>query len=71
MHATVGDRLLLGTGAAQVGVIIGIPKDDGHPPYIVRWQADGHISMVSPDQYARVIPVSHPAGTGTEPGRAA
>jgi hypothetical protein len=66
MNASVGDRLLLGPGPAQVGVIIGVLKDDGHPPYIVRWQADGHISMIFPDQYARVVPASHPVGTGLE-----
>lgn len=70
MHARVGDRLLTGPGRGQVGVIIGIPKDDGQPPYVVRWQGDGHISMIFPDQYARVIPASHPAGTGWAPGSA-
>jgi hypothetical protein len=68
MHASVGDRLLAGPGPAQIGVIIGIPKDDGQPPYVVRWQGDGHISMIFPDQYARVIPASHPAGTGRVQG---
>jgi len=68
MHASVGDRLLAGPGPAQAGVIIGVPKDDGQPPYIVRWQGDGHISMIFPDQYARVIPASHPVGTGRAPG---
>jgi hypothetical protein len=29
---------------------------DGQPPYIVRWLRGGHISMVVPDQYARIIP---------------
>ena len=68
MHASVGDRLLTGQGSAQTGVIIAIHGENGQPPYIVRWQADGHISMFFPDQYARVIPASHPVGTGTEPG---
>lgn len=69
MHASVGDRLLTGRGPGQTGVIIAVPKEDGQPPYVVRWQADGHISMIFPDQYARVIPASHPVGAGTEPGR--
>jgi hypothetical protein len=68
MYANVGDRLLLGPGPAQAGVIIGVPKGDGHPPYIIRWQADGHISMIFPDQYARVVPASHPVGAGQEQG---
>ena len=68
MHASVGDRLLTSPGRTHVGVFIGVPKDDGQPPYIVRWQGDGHISMIFPDQYARIIPASHPAGTGRAPG---
>jgi Domain of unknown function (DUF1918) len=67
MHASVGDRLLAGPGPAQIGVIIDIPKDDSQPPYVVRWE-DGHISMIFPDQYARVIPASHPVGTGRSQG---
>ena len=68
MHASVGDRLLTGPGPTQVGVIIGIPGDNGQPPYVVRWRDDGHISMIFPDQYARVIPASHPVGTGRARG---
>jgi hypothetical protein len=59
---------LAGPGPAQVGVIIGIPGDNGQPPYVVRWLDGGHISMIFPDQYARVIPASHPVGTGRAPG---
>ena len=68
MHASVGDRPRPARGPPRSGVIIGIPKDDGQPPYVVRWQGDGHISMIFPDQYARVIPASHPAGTGRAQG---
>jgi hypothetical protein len=60
----VGDRLLTGPGRAQSGVIIGVPGEGGVPPYIVRWQSDGHISMFFPDEYARIVP----AGTGLAPG---
>jgi hypothetical protein len=60
MHANVGDRLL--TGPGQAGVI-GVPREGGVPPYIVRWQSDGHISMVFPDEYARIVA----AGTGLAP----
>jgi len=68
MHASVGDRLLTGLGPTRVGVIIGVPRDNGRPPYVVRWEDDGHISMIFPDQYARVIPASHPVGTGRAQG---
>jgi hypothetical protein len=64
MYAEIGDRLVVGGDPPRAGVIIGVPPDDGSPPYVVKWLADGHIAMVSPDQYARVIPAS------PEPGRA-
>jgi len=28
----------------------------------------GHVAMVLPDQYVRIVPAGHPAGTGREPG---
>lgn len=63
MHAHVGDRLLVGHGRHRIGQVIGVPRDDGLPPYIIKWQNDGHIAMVFPDQYSRIVPASHPAGT--------
>lgn len=65
MRAKVGDRLLVGHGRRRTGLIADVPRPDGQPPYIVKWLSDGHIAMVLPDQYARVIPASHPAGTGS------
>jgi Domain of unknown function (DUF1918) len=67
MQAQVGDRLLVGPGQDRTGLVVGVPRDDGLPPYIVKWLSDGHIAMVYPDQYARIIPAAHPAGTGLEP----
>jgi uncharacterized protein DUF1918 len=57
MHARVGDRLLVGEG--RIGEVVGVPSADGSPPYIIKWLRDGHIAMVVPDQYARVIPGQH------------
>ena len=68
MRAQAGDRLLVGHGRDRIGLIIDVPRDDGLPPYIVKWESDGHIAMVSPDQYARIIPAGHPVGTGLQPG---
>lgn len=56
MYAQVGDRLIVDGDPARVAVIIGVPHHDGTPPYVVKWLVDGHIAMVSPGQYARVIP---------------
>jgi len=68
MRARVGDRLVV--GADRIGVVIGVPAEDGSPPYIVRWLEGGHIAMVQPDQYSRIIPVEQPSGTRPNPGDA-
>jgi hypothetical protein len=54
MRARIGDRLVV--GADRIGEVVGVPSADGSPPYIVKWLNGGHIAMVFPDQYARVIP---------------
>lgn len=63
MQAQVGDRLVVGHGQDRIGLVVGVPRDDGLPPYIVKWLSDGHIAMVYPDQYARIILAGHPVGT--------
>jgi hypothetical protein len=55
MHAEVGDRLVLDGDPARVGLIIDVPRPDGSPPYVVKWLTTGHIALVSPDQFGRVI----------------
>ncbi len=56
MYAHVGDKLVIDGDPPRTGLIIGVPHDDGSPPYVVKWAADGHIAMVSPDSFARVVP---------------
>lgn len=70
MRACAGDRLIIGSDPKRTGIVIGVPHEDGSPPYIVRWLANGHIAMVSPDQYTVVIPAGHPAGTAMLPSAA-
>jgi Domain of unknown function (DUF1918) len=60
MHAQVGDVLLVEGDPARTGLIIGVPHDDGSPPYIIKWLATGSIAMVSPGEYARVMPALDP-----------
>lgn len=67
MKAYVGDRLIIEGDTKRTGIVIGVPHADGSPPYVVRWLADGHIAMVSPDQYTMIIPAGHPAGTAFLP----
>lgn len=65
MRAHVGDRLVLGHD--RIGVVIGVPSEDGTPPYIVRWLKDGHIAMVTPDQYSRIVAGQQPASSKGKP----
>lgn len=69
MRAQIGDRLLVGYGRRRVGLVIGVPREDGQPPYIIKWLDGGHIAMVFPDEYARIIPAVNgrsvaPSGAG-------
>ena len=54
MRARIGDRLVVGED--RIGEVMRVPSADGSPPYIIKWLKDGHIAMVFPDQYARIIP---------------
>jgi hypothetical protein len=67
MRAHVGDRLVLAGGPDRYWVVIGVLGRDGAPPYVIRWRS-GHVAMVFPDPYTRIVPGGHPAGTGREPG---
>ncbi len=68
MHAHVGDRLIVEGDAARTGLIIGVPHADGSPPYIVKWLATGHIAMISPGDFARLMPADQSAETEPAPG---
>jgi hypothetical protein len=55
MYAQVGDRLIVSGDSRRIGLIIGVPHHDGTPPYVVKWLATGHIAMVMPGQFARIL----------------
>jgi len=55
MKAQVGDRLVPDGDARRAGVIIGLRNADGSPPYIVKWLSSGHVALVFPGPYTRVI----------------
>jgi hypothetical protein len=67
MYAQIGDRLIVEGDPARAGLVIGVPHEDGSPPYIVKWLANGHIAMVSPGQFARIIPAERQDEPGTGP----
>ena len=58
MKGRVGDRLVLkGTHVGdhtRVGVITELRREDGTPPYVVRWLDTGHEALVFPGTDAHV-----------------
>lgn len=68
MRAHVGDQLVVGTD--RIGIVVGVPAEDGSPPYIIKWLKDGHIAMVQPDQYSRIVPADRPPHVDRTPGKA-
>jgi hypothetical protein len=59
MRAKAGDQLVTGSGCT--GLIVDVLGSGGDPPYVVKWLNSGHIAMVVPDQYARVVPAENTA----------
>lgn len=52
MQATKGDHLVIhGRTVGNTdrrGEVIDVRGDDGQPPYLVRWESDGHEGLVFP-----------------------
>lgn len=72
MRARVGDRLLPDGDVTRTGLVIGLHNSDGSPPYVVKWLSDGHIALVFPGPYARLMRGSQrddaaEAATGLKP----
>lgn len=59
MKARVGDWLVVkGTKvdqADQRGLIEEVHSEDGEPPYVVRWLANGHVATVFPGPDALIV----------------
>lgn len=58
MRANIGDVLVVAGSESRTGLIIGVVGQDGTPPYVIKWLSDGHIAMVTPDPYSRIVPSS-------------
>jgi Domain of unknown function (DUF1918) len=58
MRAHVGDRLVPDGDHARAAVVIGLRNADGSPPYVVKWLSDGHIALVYPGPYTRLVPAA-------------
>lgn len=55
MTARVGDWLIRAGDPGRSGQIIGLQHADGSPPYVVRWHNDGHVALVFPGPYDRIV----------------
>ena len=68
MKAHLGDRLAPDGDLHRAGVIIGLCNADGSPPYVVKWLSDGHIALVFPGPYTKIIRhETRPESTSPEP----
>jgi len=63
MKARVGDRLLPHGEQRRAGVIIGLQHADGSPPYVVKWRSGGHIALVFPGPYTKIVRGAPTSGT--------
>jgi Domain of unknown function (DUF1918) len=56
MKADIGDRLVTeGPDGPRECLIVGLQQADGSPPYVVRWLTDGHIALVFPGPFTRLV----------------
>ena len=71
MKAHPGDQLWPEGDKSRAGLIISVPGEDGQPPYVVRWP-DGHLALVIPGPYTRIVPggtsQAEPARPRAQPG---
>ena len=63
MRARVGDRLIVEGDLARTGLVIGVRSEDGSPPYVIRWLANGNVALVFPTEYSRIVPAEQPAAS--------
>ena len=56
MRAHVGDTLVVPGSKTRTGIILRVVGQNGAPPYVIKWLADGHIAMVTPSEYSRIVP---------------
>jgi Domain of unknown function (DUF1918) len=59
MRANVGDWLIVPGPEIRKGLVIRVLGQDGAPPYVIKWQGDDYIAMVTPGEYSRIVPPSH------------
>ena len=68
MRAKVGDLLVVPGSESRTGLVIRVLGPDGAPPYVIKWQSDGHIAMVTPGEYSRIVPACRKDARGDVAG---
>jgi len=67
MHAKKGDWLVVESAAVERhsrrGLVLNVEGPDGNPPFLVRWEDNGHESLFFPGPDAHVAAAG--AATGT------
>lgn len=58
MRASVGDVLVVTGRESRAGLVIGVVGMNGAPPYVIKWLNNGHIAMVTPHPYSRIVRAS-------------
>ena len=62
MHASAGDRIVVHgrtvNDPERDGEILEVHGEGGQPPYVVRWDADGHTGLFFPGPDASLDPAS-------------
>jgi Domain of unknown function (DUF1918) len=66
--ARVGDWLMPEGDNGRAGLIVEVRNADGSPPYVIRWRSNGHLALVSPGPYARIVPGGTDAGLALQAG---
>ena len=68
MRANVGDLLVVPGPESRAGLVLRVLGQDGAPPYVIKWLSDGHIAMVTPGQYSRIVPACQEDARGDVAG---
>jgi Domain of unknown function (DUF1918) len=68
MRAKVGDTLVVPGAEIRTGLVIRVLGPAGTPPYVIKWQSDGHIAMVTPGEYSRIVPAGRKDARGDVAG---
>ena len=66
MQAHVGDHIVVRSThqgePERTGEVLEVRGDEGGPPYLVKWQPDGHTALFYPAGTAAVVPAEAARG---------